>query len=220
MIGGSVYYYFYHYLPRQTVKSFLQLNKDQIKRDTIRKGDEKEEEEEFETVGYENNEKESRIVVDNSDNVDNDKKSINKELKWKKGSKVDSVKVERIASEGKERTGFRNPFEDFRQDTKNLLRFVRVSSIIDADKSTSRNKDEVKVTVDKLKSNLPFILTGIIGDEEKKLAVIQDSGGSKILKNGDYIGKFRVLSIRKENIVLFLNGIIFDLGLRSDKSEG
>jgi len=100
------------------------------------------------------------------------------------------------------RESFRDPFDDYEKEEEIFVE-KKVNKITSAD----------------IRNMLPFSLNGTIGNDKKRLAIIQTNDGTKIIKKGDSIKDFKIKNIMENSILISYKGIILELKLRSGAGD-
>lgn len=99
------------------------------------------------------------------------------------------------------RKDYRNPFKDYNTVQKD-------------------NKDIEKNSLEKIKSNLPFKLTGIIGSDRERLAVLSTGKDSYILRVGEKYDKFIMTKLTEKSASFYYQDIYFTIDVGSGKGDG
>lgn len=108
------------------------------------------------------------------------------------------------------RNTFKNPFKNYNNEISK-----EVEEIIKNDKSNKKEmiKEEEIITIDTVKNKIPFQLVGIIGNEEKRIAVINTDSGSKLKKPGDKVGNFVIKNIYEDKIVVSYRDFVIEINI-------
>lgn len=96
------------------------------------------------------------------------------------------------------RSGFRDPFQDYRI----------IEEVTDQ-----------KLTIEAIKKIVPFKLKGIIGSSRKRLAVIDLGNKTTIIENGYSLDEFKVFEIREEDLLMSYKGLQFTYEMESESDE-
>lgn len=105
--------------------------------------------------------------------------------------------VEVLTTAQSYRRSFRNPFRDFR---------------------SSRLPDGL--TIEAIKSMVPFELKGIIGNNYGRLAVINYRGETRIIRDKTDIDGYWIIDIQENELVIVYEGVQFKLEMESGINEG
>ncbi len=105
--------------------------------------------------------------------------------------------VEVLTTAQSYRRTFRNPFRDFR---------------------SSRLPDGM--TIEMIKSMVPFELKGIIGNNYGRLAVINYRNETRIIRHKTEIEGFWIIDIQENELVIVYEGVQFKLEMESGMNEG
>lgn len=99
------------------------------------------------------------------------------------------------------RQSFRDPFQDYNAPEKQ--------------KQIVEKKEVKKITSDDVKQMLPFTISGIIGNDKNRLAIINTDTGSRIIKKGEIIKDFKIEDILENSLLISYKSITLELELGS-----
>lgn len=111
---------------------------------------------------------------------------------------------------------------------KDAKKAVSLSKIDPVKKAESTGKEECNkgksktvkkkpiITPELLKANIPFRLRGIVGNQKRWMAIIENRENSSIYYQGDNIAGYRVLEIEENYLLLSYKDIEFELDIRGD----
>lgn len=134
------------------------------------------------------------------------------------------------------RNTYKDPFADFRQTDevaiksdssinntekdKNAETQINESIQVELDSNSEKFKSSIKLTPEMVKEQLPFQLIGIIGNEKKRLAVINLATGTKIIHQGDVIKEFKIEEIKDDKILVSFQDITIKIGIGIGSGSG
>ncbi len=166
------------------------------------------------------------VPINNSSDADNrEKKVVNKE-------DIESGKIENYSlAEPEELTDYaleyrktyRNPFEDYNNKAQQIQEVIKSINTVEVNQKNvlkeeieMQVKSKPKPTKEMIRELIPFQLTGIIGTNETRLAIIKNQQGSKVISKGDEINDFFISEILTDGILVGYEGIKLRLEIGSD----
>ncbi|MFW5995905.1 MAG: hypothetical protein ACOCQB_01425 [Halanaerobiaceae bacterium] len=98
------------------------------------------------------------------------------------------------------------PFTDFRpQSTNNST----VNTAVNKENITEKKEPAVP----------PFTLVGIVGNEFRRLAIINSNQETTVCKETDWIADYKIIEIKNDRLLLTQDNILFELALGRDSFE-
>lgn len=206
IILGVFYYFFYIYqgqgdsLQALEAETSLENNSEPEEKAAGEEGDREDKEEGEEDKGAGGNETSDKGNTNKNNTDTSNEKPAESRMSEKTGpeaKKEDSSNVKVLAASHttpEYRKTFRNPFKEYR---------------------IVSNTSGDNLTLEAIKSMLPFKLKGIIGNNYGRLAVIEYNNRTRIIREKTEIEDFWIIDILDNELVIVYKGIQFKLEMES-----
>jgi len=118
------------------------------------------------------------------------------------------------------RETYRNPFKDYNTkvpDVQEVIKIVNSGGDEEREnKPIEQGHNEPAPTEEMVRRLVPFQLTGLIGTEEVRLAIVEGPQGSVVISKGDEIEGFIISDILSNGIIVEYQGVKLTLDMGSD----
>ncbi|MEJ6950067.1 hypothetical protein [Natronospora cellulosivora (SeqCode)] len=199
LIGGGLYYYFNYYATETASVEPIEMREEALLEEEVDDLSSTSEEEADIEEDLDDEE------LDTSEELDAQEEAELEEEREEESPVVivEEESAREILAKGADaftyRRRFRNPFQEYRV--------------------SERDGDYASLTVDEVKEMVPFQLSGVIGNNQKRLAVINHNNEILIVENNTVIEDFLITSIVDDGININYRGINFKIEMGSGLSE-